>query len=112
MTKAEMNVELARVLASKTNRPSRRDESVSRILESLPKGAKILFTEARDIYEWDRIKDDIGEYEENELNFLSSVMTKVYGTIWMTYDENINKKVLIDMSFSSEPGDALSIVIL
>lgn len=112
MTKAEMNVELARVLASKTNRPSRRDESVSRILESLPRGAKILFTEARDIYEWDRIKDDIGEYEENELNFLSSVMTKVYGTIWMTYDENINKKVLIDMSFSSEPCDALSIVIL
>ena len=44
MTKEEMNVELARVLASKTNRPSRRDESVSRILESLPKGAKILFT--------------------------------------------------------------------
>lgn len=112
MTKAEMNAELARVLASKTNRPSRRDERVSRILESLPKGAKILFTEARDIYEWNRIKDDIGEYEENELNFLSSVMTKVYGTIWMTYDENINKKVLIDMSFSSEPSDALSIVIL
>lgn len=112
MTKEEMNVELARVLASKTNRPSKRDESVSRILESLPRGAKILFTEARDIYEWNRIKDDIREYKENELNFLSSVMTKVHGTIWMTYDKHINKKVLIDMSFSSEPGDALSIVIL
>lgn len=112
MTKEEMNVELARVLASKTNRPSKRDESVSRILESLPRGAKILFTEARDIYEWNRIKDDIREYKENELNFLSNVMTKVHGTIWMTYNKHINKKVLIDMSFSSEPGEALSIVIL
>ena len=112
MTKEEMNVELARALASKTNRPSKRDESVSRILESLPRGAKILFTEARDIYEWNRIKDDIREYEENELNFLSNVMTKVHGSIWMTYDKHINKKVLIDMSFSSEPGEALSIVIL
>ena len=74
--------------------------------------AKILFTEARDIYEWNTIKDDIREYEENELNFLSNVMTKVHGTIWMTYDKHINKKVLIDMSFSSEPGEALSIVIL
>lgn len=112
MTKEEMNVELARVLASKTNRPSRRDESVSRILESLPKGAKILFTEARDIYEWNRVKEDIDEYEENELNFLSCVMTKVTSYLWSTYDKDINKKVLIDMSFPSEPGDALSIVIL
>lgn len=112
MTKEEMNVELARVLASKTNRPSRRDESVSRILESLPKGAKILFTEARDVYEWDIIKDDIDEYEENELSFHSCVMTKVTSYLWSTYDKEINKKVLIDMSFPSEPGNALSIVIL
>ena len=111
MTKEEMNVELVRVLASKTNRPSQRDESVSRILESLPKGAKILFTEARDD-EWNRVKEDIDEYEENELNFRSCVMTKVTSYLWSTYDKDINKKVLIDMSFPSEPGDALSIVIL
>ena len=112
MTKAEMNEKMALVLASKPNRPSRRDESVNRILESLPKGAKILFTEARDVYEWDRIKDDIDEYEENELSFRSCVMTKVTSYLWATYDKDINKKVLIDMSFPSEPGDALSIVIL
>jgi hypothetical protein len=112
MTKAEMNEKMAWVLASKPNRPSRRDESVNRILESLPKGAKILFTEARDVYEWDRIKDDIDEYEENELSFRSCVMTKVTSYLWATYDKDINKKVLIDMSFPSEPGDALSIVIL
>lgn len=112
MTKNEMNVELARVLGLKTFRPSGRDERVSRILESLPKGTKILFTEARDIYEWGRVKDDIEEYEENELRFLSRVMTKVHGDFWITYDEDLDQKVLIDMSFPSEPGDALSIVIL
>ena len=112
MTKAEMNVELARVLASEFSSPATRDERVNRILGFLPKGTKILFTEARDIYEWGRVKDDIEEYEENELRFLSRVMTKVHGGLWITYDEDLDQKVLIDMSFPSEPGDALSIVIL
>lgn len=40
MTKEEMNVELARVLASKTNRPSRRDESVSEFLKAYQRGQK------------------------------------------------------------------------
>lgn len=111
MTKAEMNEKMAWVLASKPNRPSRRDESVNRILESLPKGAKILFTEARDVYEWDRIKDDIDEYEENELNFISSVMTKVHGDLWVTYEKELDEDFFFEMK-DCEPGDALSIVIL
>lgn len=112
MTKEEINVQLASVLSSKFLTPGRRDEAVSRILESLPKGAKILVTEARDIYEWCRVKDDIDEYEESELRFLTCLMTKVYGNSWISYDEDIDQKVITSMDYPSEPSDVLSIVIL